>query len=287
MLHGKYPLLIALVLGVMAGTIAYSAMKSRDDASRRYWAPARILCAAQDIEEGAELDENMLDVCETPARYLTESVIRVPDEETKDSLIPYGQKLLVPIKKGDALLYSQFQAAQSFPLSGAVPKWARAISIDVSDKASVGHHIQPNDHVDVLATLRDPEGKEPFTMTLLMNEIVLAAGGATGQTGVRSEEDRRYTHVTLMVSPREAEMLTLAQEIGSISLVLRNPDSEADQKELATITNFQTLLTEEKALYGPRMRNQTVVRVGPTVCHGNDCRPEPAIPSDNLPKRPM
>ena len=97
MLQGKYPLLIALVLGALAGLIAYSAIIARDFQVREGWEVEHILCAGQDLEEGSQLDAEMIGVCEIPARFITESFLKVPDGEAKDELVPYGQRLIVTV----------------------------------------------------------------------------------------------------------------------------------------------------------------------------------------------
>jgi hypothetical protein len=60
MWSGRYPLFIALVLGLSAGLIAYSWTKAIARANQEGWKPVRILCASQDIEEGTELDDGLV-----------------------------------------------------------------------------------------------------------------------------------------------------------------------------------------------------------------------------------
>lgn len=160
MFQGKYPLLLALMFGMTAGLIAYSWEKSISLRVREGWNPKRVLCAQRDMEEGAELDESMVDVCEMPEKYITASFIQVPDDESIQNLIPFGEKLIVPLKKSDPLLYSHFETRTAFGLSDAVPEQMLAVSIEVSEKASVSQLVRPNDHVDVIGVFRDTDGAE-------------------------------------------------------------------------------------------------------------------------------
>jgi pilus assembly protein CpaB len=246
MLQGKYPLLIALVLGLMAGVIAYGAIKQQQKVVREGWAVKRILCAMQDIEEGSELGEEMVDVCEIPEKFVTESFIAVPESEDKESLIPYGQKVIVPLKKGDPILYSHFEARREFALSEAIPAKARAISIEVQEKSAVNQLVRPNDHVDVIGTFRDAEGKELIATTVLQNIIVLATGRTTGTSVSATDEDKKYTHVALLVLPEEAEILALAAESGTLSLTLRNPKDIGTEDVRDTKTTLATIFTGDR-----------------------------------------
>jgi Flp pilus assembly protein CpaB len=92
--------------------------------------------------------------------------------------------------------------------------------------------LYPGCLVDVLATMRMPagEGEQPVTITLLQGVSVLAVGQRTIVSPVKDEnskvEDVRRSDrpaVTLLVDGRQAEMLKLAMEEGSVSMVLRNP----------------------------------------------------------------
>jgi pilus assembly protein CpaB len=253
MLQGKYPLLIALVLGLFAGVIAYSAIHARTKAQADYWATARVLCAQSDLEEGTALDDDLIDICETPSRFITDSYIRVPAEEAKESLVPYGQKIIIPLKKGDPILVSEFESRNEFPLAETVPRAGRAVSVEVSEKSAVNQLIRPNDHVDVVASLREPDGRDPIAVTLLENVIVLATGRTTGQNFQQPEEEKRYTHVVLLAFPEEAEMLVLAQDVGTLSLTLRNPDDSVTGKSNGTKTTVTSLLTREKEIIALRM----------------------------------
>lgn len=265
MLQGKYPLLIALVLGLMAGVIAYSAIRQRERAVREGWGVKRILCAQADIEEGTELDDSMIDVCEIPEKFITESFISVPETEDKDSLVPYGQKVIVPLKKGDPILYSHFEARKEFALSEAIPSKARAISVEVAEKSAVNQLIRPNDHVDIVGTFRDNEGKELIATTVLQNVIVLATGRTTGTTVSPTEEDRKYTHVALLVLPEEAEILALAAESGTLSLVLRNPKDIGIEDVRETKTTVATIFSGERQKIDNQVRTKTFQAVTATI----------------------
>lgn len=248
MLQGKYPLIIAVILGLLAGLIAYSAIKAREVAVRKGWETKQVLCAKLDVAEGTELEEEMIGICEIPEKFVTDSFIVVPDgEEAASGVMPYGQKVLVPLKSRDPILYSHFESQRTFSLSESIPMKARAVAIEVNEKNSVNQWVRPNDHVDVIGTVRDPNTREQVTVTLLQNIIVLATGHFSGMSVLQTEEDKKFQHVVLLTLPEEAEILALAAETGQLTLTLRNPkDLDSGEGEKRVKTDATTLMSGER-----------------------------------------
>src|SRR5262249_32982035 len=117
----------------------------------------------------------------------------------------------------------------------------------------------------VIGTFRDPNGNEQIAVTLLQNVIVLATGKITGTSNINliPEAQRDYNTVSLLVLPEEAEILTLASELGSLTLVLRN-DQDVDVLEERGRTTLQTLLSGERAknLHIRRQQAIPIIRGG-------------------------
>jgi pilus assembly protein CpaB len=244
MLKGKTPLIVALVLAALAGLVAYSALMKREADVRRGWNLVPVVVAAVDIPEGTVVTYDMIAQRPVPEQFITSSVV-VPD---KASYIE-NQKILVPVQKGDPLLWTQFETTKAAErLSTKIQKKARAITIESNKVSSVGGWIRPNDHVDIIGTFRDPQSHTQQAVTLLQNIIVLATGKITGTTNVNliPETQRDYNNVSLLVLPEEAEILVLAQELGNLTLSLRNED-DVDQLEDRGQTTLATILSGERA----------------------------------------
>jgi len=101
-------------------------------------------------------------------------------------------------------------------------KRAMAINIDASGSTTAGGFILPNDHVDILRTRKDDEGKGDgyVTEVLLSNMRVLAIG-----QNVQEKNGERVvvgSNATLEVDPRQAEILTQAQRVSQLSMTLRS-----------------------------------------------------------------
>lgn len=255
MLKGKTPLIIALVLGLLAGVIAYSAIKRKEAEVRRGWNLVPVVVAADDIPEGTVVTFDMVSQRSVPEQFVTSSVVK-PDSAS----YVVNQKVLVPLQKGDPLLWSQFETTKAAErLSSKVQKKGRAITIEAQGTTAVGGWVRPNDHVDVIGTFRDPDTNESVAVTLLQNVIVLATGKITGTTNVNliPEGQRDYNSVSLLVIPEEAEIMVLAAELGSLTLSLRNED-DVDVLEERGRATIKTLLSGERTRVLQERRNQVI-----------------------------
>jgi len=252
MLKGRTPLLIAAVLGLLAGAIALGSLRAQERQVREGWELMQVLAAAQDLEEGEVLTFEMVATRRIPEQFVTDSVV-LPD--FAQSVI--GQRLIAPMRAGDPILWSHFETARGLDkLSSAIMRKGRAITIRVTDQTSVGGWIRPNDHVDVIGTFRDPATQELASATLLQNVLVLATGKNTGSSPVFGD-GRAYSDISLLVLPEEAEILVLAQELGSLTFVLRNPE-ELDVEEDRGRATVGTLLTGERTKALQKLRYQTI-----------------------------
>src|SRR3954452_19083362 len=255
MLKGKTPLIVALALGLLAGVVAYSAIKNKEADVRRGWNLVPVVVAAVDIPEGTTISFDMISQRSVPEQFVTSSVVK-PDSAS----YVVNQKVLVPVQAGDPLLWSQFETTKAAErLSTKVQRKARAITIEASKKTEVGGWVRPNDHVDVIGTFKDPQSNESVAVTLLQNVIVLATGKITGTTNVNliPEGQRDYNNVSLLVIPEEAEILVLAQELGALTLSLRNED-DVDIIEERGRATISTLLSGERTRVLERKRAEII-----------------------------
>jgi len=260
MLKGKTPLIIAIVLGLIAGAVAYMGIEREKKRVKAGWNLVPVIVANQDIAEGTAVTFEMVSQRPIPEQFVTSSVVK-PDSAS----YIIGQRVLVPLQAGDPLLWSQFETSKAAEkLSTIVQKKGRALTIDLSGaKMSVGGWIRPNDHVDIIGSFRDSASGEQIAVTLMQNVVVLATGKITGTTNINllPESERGYGNLTFLLLPEEAEILSLASELGALTLTLRNPEDIDVQEERGRAT-MNTLLTGErmKALQTLRYRTIQIIR---------------------------
>lgn len=247
MLQGRVPLILAGLFAVLAGLVAFLAVKRRGDEISSGWEPVRVLVAKKDMPPGVTLSEDNLATGLMPKQMVTKSVVTVEDHRKTPV---FGRKLAQPMLAGDGLLWSHvYTKTGEAHLAEAVQDKGRAVSIRVGAESSVHHWVEPGDRVDVLGTFRDPKTGELTSVTLFQNVIVLATGRIGGQTNRRllSEGDQSYNTVTLQVLPEAVEMLVLAQDLGSLYLSLRNPEDNEILELGESKTTMTTLLTGERS----------------------------------------
>jgi pilus assembly protein CpaB len=249
-LKGRRALAVAAALGLLAGAIGFGAIRAREREVREGWALTEVLVATTDLGAGEVLAGEHVGRRQIPARFVTTSVLR-PEHAVQ----AVGQRLLVPVQAGDPLLWTHFETLRGVErLANVVQPRGRAVTIAVDDTGAVGGFVRPNDHVDVLATVRDPATHEPSTVTVLQNVVVLATGTTTGQAAAPVAET--FSHVSLLVLPEEAELLVLARELGTLHLVLRHPDDLEIRERAATTP--AALLAGERSKDLERIRHQTI-----------------------------
>jgi len=260
MFKGRAPLVIGMVLGLLAGLMAWVALSSKEKEIKRGWNLQEVVVAAEEITEGTKLEISQLAKRMMPEQFVTKSTIKPKDV---DKVV--GQVVVVNLHEGDPLQWSQFQENRGFEhLSNVIPKMGRAISIKLSPEAAVGNWVRPNDHVDVLGTFRDPVSGQMVTITLLQNVVVLATGKLTSATNVNlvPENDRNYSNATIAVLPEDAEIMVLAQDLGALYMSLRNPE------DMSLRTSDRTRATIDTFLSGDKLRQLDSARGAIQVIRG-------------------
>ena len=112
-------------------------------------------------------------------------------------------------------------------LAPIIPVGMRAVSVRVNEVIGVAGFALPGMRVDVLVTGKPPGRQGSITKTVLQNILVLSAGQNI-EPDARGQPINAPV-VTLMVSPEQAEVLTLAGSEGRIQLVLRNTGDQGTQ----------------------------------------------------------
>jgi pilus assembly protein CpaB len=117
-------------------------------------------------------------------------------------------------------------------MQSLIPPGMRAVSVRVNEVIGVAGFVVPGTRVDVLLTGNPSGAPEQQTTTVLENVAVIA----TGQKLERNTagEPQLTPVITLLVSPDDAQKLTLATTQGKIQLALRNP-LDTKQQELASV----------------------------------------------------
>ncbi|MBS9719249.1 Flp pilus assembly protein CpaB [Tianweitania sp. BSSL-BM11] len=161
-------------------------------------------------------------------------ITRTAEPEALETL--NGSVAKVEIYAGEPLRRSKLIGqGQSF-MSSILPTGKRAVATQIAADTSAGGFILPNDTVDVIMTRRatgEGAAGEGFTTeTILQNIRVLAIDQA-----IQEDEEGKRVRVgqtaTLELTPQQAEIITVAQQMADrLTLALR-PITESQEKNLA------------------------------------------------------
>ncbi len=179
-----------------------------------------IVVATRDLDIGATVEPADLRLEEWPANHVPEDAFNEVDQVVNG--VPVAR-----ILAGEPVMRRRLAPPGSgVGLSPKVPVGMRAISVRVDDVTGLAGFVLPEAQVDVLVTgtpLSSPEAGR-MTRTILSKARVLSAGENLEPDA--SGKPQRVAVVTLLVSPEQAELLTLASSQGRLQLVLRNMRDE-------------------------------------------------------------
>lgn len=106
-----------------------------------------------------------------------------------------------------------------------IPKGFRVVSVKVDEVVAAASMLKPGDRVDVLVHLRANPGSgidETQTRTILQDIKVFAVNDIFHRQSDAPDETIAAKTVSLLVTPDQAELVTLATELGTIRLVMRS-----------------------------------------------------------------
>jgi pilus assembly protein CpaB len=217
----------ALVIALAASYLVYRQLEKRIR-SGEPTQTTRILVAAHDLQIGTlikEADVQLADWHDPAPAY----AIRKAD-------VAVGRGVMSMIYAGEPVHPQRLApVGGGGGLASTIPIGKRAVAVRVNDVVGVAGFISPGTRVDVLVSGTPPNSTGntgPETRTVLQNIEVLSAG----QNIQKDAEGKPVAVqvVNMLVSPEQAERLSLASSDARIQLVLRNPMDTQETKTPGT-----------------------------------------------------
>jgi pilus assembly protein CpaB len=211
---------LALAAGFLASVYVYKNLQSRSGSPSD--SGAEVMVAANDLQVGAKVEERDIKVIRIPSGDL-------PPGAPRKKADVVGRGVIIPISKGEFILPNRLAGENAGAgLPSLIPPGMRAVSVRVNEVVSVAGFVTPGTRVDVLLTGAPSGSGEQQTTTVLQNVAVLASGHTLERTS--TGEAQNTAVITLLVTPDDAQRLTLASSEGHIQLALRNPlDTKQDE----------------------------------------------------------
>jgi len=213
-------LLIAFFVAVAASYLVYRVAGSQIHPQQAQ--TTRIIMAAKDLQIGTVLRESDLTTGEW--------VGTIPKGAVVNTVNALGRGVVSQLYEGEPILETRLAAVGSGGgLAATIRQGMRACAVRVDDVVGVAGFVRPGMRVDVLVSGTGPgatANQGPKVKTLLQNIEVLSAG-----TDIQKDNEGKPVQVqvvNLLVTPEQAELLSLASNQTKIQLVLRNPlDTES------------------------------------------------------------
>ncbi len=209
-------LLIAFVIAGFCAWLVYRLVGVRLAASRPM-ATTQLVAAAKDIPLGAVITKADLTTITIAGTAPKGTIMKMDDA--------VGRGVISEIFQGEPILESRLAGIGSGGgLAPTIPQGMRACAVRVDEVVGVAGFVIPGSRVDVLVSGLPPgpnQSQGVQTQTLLQDIQVLSAG-----TDIQKDAEgkpQQVQVVNLLVTPEQAETLSLASNSLKIQLVLRNP----------------------------------------------------------------
>jgi pilus assembly protein CpaB len=219
-------LVVAVITAVMAKNM-FAGAGSQQAAAAQVPVGPKVLVAKKALPVGTIIDADSFTFQPWP-KELMQSAYYVENQPDGDPKKLLGTVVRYAITAGQPVTRGSLVGPQDRGfLAAALGPGMRAITVPVNASSSVAGFIFPGDHVDMVLNQTVSGGGEgpplKVSETIIRNLRVLA----TDQRITEKDDDgktvvKTFSNVTLEVTPRIAEKISVAQSIGSLSLSLRS-----------------------------------------------------------------
>jgi|SRR6185312_16099835 len=219
-------LLFALVVSGAASFLVYHFVLTHVQAASTKPVPRqKLLVASHNLEVGALIQDADL--------KWTQSADAIPDGVINDRQQAIGRGVVSTIYEGEPISSARLAAkGAGAGLAAMIPVGERAVALKVDQVVGLAGFVVPGMRVDVIIAGNaspTPGAEGVLSRTVLQNIEVLSAGQKIEKSTDGKPEQAQV--VNLLVTPDQAEILSLASNETKVQLVLRNP---LDTKEEAT-----------------------------------------------------
>lgn len=247
-------LFLAIVIGLLSAAMVYRYLQAQQAALEAARNSARqittqVIVASELIPIGSRIEARQVRSVAWPLDAQPEGAIREAERAV-------GSIARATIQKNQPVSESNLVSEGAGLLALIISEGMRGMSVKVDKVTGVSGFVTPNSRVDVLVSgkIEDGEDREQHSKLILQNIKVLAIG-----TTIEQQDDKpvEVPTVTLLVSPEDAEKLTLAARQEPVRLALRNY-RDNDNVETSGVTTKQLFGLDGK-------RRRTAGKVGKTV----------------------
>jgi pilus assembly protein CpaB len=229
-------LAVAVCLGFFAVLLTQRYLSNATQSGRTVTATTGsipVVVASQPLDRGVVLQPNFLRVVNFPADAFPANAFRAVSELTGGK--EQQRLVLRSMVANEPVLASNISGpGGKLNLSGTIAAGMRAVSLRSGDVAGVGGFVLPGDRVDVLLTRSTGTNNAETTLTQVLAENVRVLGVDQSDND-QADKPVVSKAITVEVTPDQAQSISLAQTVGTVSLALRHvaDDTPLTRKSMA------------------------------------------------------
>lgn len=176
-----------------------------------------VVVVSRSLVRGDTVYQSDLVERQIPEQYVDSNTVTADTFE-----LALGQRMDFDIDEGRPLLWAHLASGITPTFSGKVDQGLRAMTVRVDDINSISGFLQPGDRVDLLMSYGT--GTKQRILSLMEQLNVIATGLQTETDKLSDGQPRSFSTITVHVTPEDAQKLTLAQQVGKLTAILRHPD---------------------------------------------------------------
>ena len=210
-------LTFAFLIAAAGGLITYKSLMGRPQPAKAAAPTVQIALAAKDLEVGSVLKDGDIQLGDWAGAVPVGATNKVEDLK--------GRGVTTPIYAKEPVIESRLAPrGAGGGLATLIPHGMRAFAVSVNEVVGVAGFVTAGSHVDLLIQGNSPTGNQSLgalSKTLIQNLEVLSAG-----QDFRKDPEGKPVPVqvvNVLVTPEQAEVLSLASSQTSIRMTLRNP----------------------------------------------------------------
>ena len=266
-------LIVAVILAIGAGWLTLNYLSGLQRQTNANSAPRDVIVAAQDIPARVTITPQMLAHVTRPASAVDPTAVMDPRQAV-------GALALITIPAGSTITSPMIGHPTDVGLPVRLKPGMRAVSVQIDKVKGVSGLIEPGDYVDVIADPPKAAEQPPPASAILRGVRVLAIGDSLEYSSATpSPQEANSSTVTLEVTPKQADLLVMADLNTTLRLALRSPKEPLNSEPVEAL-HFPSPVSAGGA--GPAVQPQTPIEAMAmalkAVSNGN----KPAGPSRGI-----
>ena len=209
----KLKSMMLLVLAAGCGLVAMFLFQQASSGKTQEEEKISVLVCIRELTPGEKLNDENVEFREYPTSMVPENAVLTKEEYE-------GLATVARTFPGDMITLDKL-SDESAP-SGDIPSGMVAIGIPVDSTMTSSGMLLPGDRVDVLVTflMRSALGSGKTIKTVL--EFVQVFATDSEREAVTGGGEKKTKTITLLVTPDEAMLVKLAEEVGRLHLAMRS-----------------------------------------------------------------